>query len=30
VPCNRCRQPKLPHVACTVCGTYNNRQVVDV
>jgi large subunit ribosomal protein L32 len=23
-----CRQPKLPHVACPTCGTYNGRQVV--
>jgi large subunit ribosomal protein L32 len=30
VACKRCRQPKLPHVACTVCGTYNDRQVVAV
>ncbi|HEX3823228.1 MAG TPA: 50S ribosomal protein L32 [Mycobacteriales bacterium] len=30
VACPRCRQPKLPHVACTVCGTYNDRQVVKV
>lgn len=30
VSCKRCRQPKLPHVACTVCGTYNDRQVVNV
>ena len=30
VDCPRCRQPKLPHVACTVCGTYNDRQVVKV
>jgi large subunit ribosomal protein L32 len=30
VACSRCRQPKLPHVACTVCGTYNDRQVVQV
>jgi large subunit ribosomal protein L32 len=28
--CKRCRQPKLPHVACPVCGTYNDRQVVPV
>jgi large subunit ribosomal protein L32 len=30
VSCNRCRQPKLPHVACSVCGTYKDRQVVSV
>ena len=28
--CDRCRQPKLPHVACPTCGTYNKRQVLDV
>jgi large subunit ribosomal protein L32 len=30
VDCPRCRQPKLPHTACTVCGTYNDRQVLEV
>ncbi|HEX3900947.1 MAG TPA: 50S ribosomal protein L32 [Mycobacteriales bacterium] len=30
VSCSRCRQPKLPHTACSVCGTYNDRQVVAV
>jgi large subunit ribosomal protein L32 len=30
VACSRCRQPKLPHVACSVCGTYNDRQVIKV
>jgi large subunit ribosomal protein L32 len=28
--CPRCRQPKLPHAACTVCGYYNGRRVVVV
>ncbi|GGM40479.1 50S ribosomal protein L32 [Longimycelium tulufanense] len=30
VPCNNraCRQPKLQHVACPHCGTYDGRQVV--
>jgi large subunit ribosomal protein L32 len=28
--CKRCRQPKLPHVACGFCGTYNDRQVLEV
>jgi large subunit ribosomal protein L32 len=30
VDCPRCRQPKLPHIACSVCGTYNDRQVLEV
>lgn len=30
VACKRCRQPKLPHVACPTCGTYNDRQVIPV
>lgn len=25
--CQRCRQPKLSHVACENCQTYNNRRV---
>jgi large subunit ribosomal protein L32 len=28
--CPRCRQVKLPHVACPTCGTYNGRQVIAV
>lgn len=28
--CKRCKQAKLPHVACPTCGTYNDRQVVSV
>ncbi|MCI0688109.1 MAG: 50S ribosomal protein L32 [Sporichthyaceae bacterium] len=30
VSCERCREPRLPHQACPTCGTYNQRQVVDV
>ena len=30
VACERCREPRLPHVACPTCGTYNKRQVLDV
>lgn len=30
VKCDRCREVKLPHVACSTCGTYNKRQVLDV
>lgn len=28
--CGRCRQPKLPHIACPTCGTYNDRKVIAV
>ena len=30
VPCPQCREPKLQHTACSTCGTYNKRQVLDV
>jgi large subunit ribosomal protein L32 len=30
VPCPQCKSPKLPHAACSVCGTYNGRQVLEV
>jgi large subunit ribosomal protein L32 len=30
VTCDRCRQPKLAHTACSTCGTYNKRQVLEV
>ena len=30
VACPQCKSPKLPHAACTVCGTYNGRQVIEV
>ncbi|MGH8893063.1 MAG: 50S ribosomal protein L32 [Actinomycetes bacterium] len=29
-PCKRCREPKLSHVACPTCGSYNGRDVLDV
>jgi large subunit ribosomal protein L32 len=28
--CSHCKSPKLPHTACSVCGTYNGRQVIEV
>ncbi len=28
--CYRCGSRKLPHTACTTCGTYNKRTVLDV
>lgn len=27
--CPRCRQPRLPHHACTNCGHYQGRQVME-
>ena len=30
VECPQCKSPKLPHTACSVCGTYNGRQVLEV
>ncbi|GAB2808976.1 50S ribosomal protein L32 [Actinocorallia aurea] len=29
VECPQCRDQKLPHVACSNCGTYNKRQVIE-
>ena len=28
--CPQCKSPKLPHTACSVCGTYTGRQVLEV
>jgi large subunit ribosomal protein L32 len=28
-PCPQCREPKLPHAVCQVCGTYKCRQVIE-
>lgn len=28
--CSNCQAPVLPHVACTACGFYRGRQVLDV
>ncbi|MDM4722941.1 50S ribosomal protein L32 [Micromonospora sp. WMMA1363] len=30
VPCPQCKSAKLPHAACSVCGTYKGRQVLEV
>ncbi len=27
--CERCQAPKLPHRACSNCGTYNGREVIE-
>jgi large subunit ribosomal protein L32 len=30
VKCPKCATPKLPHVACKVCGYYKGEKVFDV
>jgi len=27
--CPRCKSPRLAHRACTNCGTYNGREVIE-
>jgi large subunit ribosomal protein L32 len=29
-PCPQCKQLKLPHRVCLVCGFYDGRQVVEI
>lgn len=28
--CPQCKQPKLPHKICLVCGYYAGRQVIEI
>ncbi len=28
--CPQCNEPKLPHRVCPHCGTYNERQILEV
>lgn len=28
--CPNCQEPRMPHRACSKCGYYNGRQVMDV
>jgi large subunit ribosomal protein L32 len=30
ISCPQCKQPKLPHRICLVCGYYAGRQVVEI
>ncbi|MCF7836473.1 50S ribosomal protein L32 [Candidatus Gracilibacteria bacterium] len=30
VACPKCKQPRLPHTACSVCGYYRGRVVIDL
>ncbi|MCK9345376.1 MAG: 50S ribosomal protein L32 [Candidatus Pacebacteria bacterium] len=29
-PCPQCKQPRLAHHACKVCGYYNGKSVVEI
>jgi len=28
--CKKCNQPSLPHIACKNCGSYKNKEVINV
>lgn len=28
--CKKCNEPVMPHTVCINCGTYKNREVIDV
>lgn len=28
--CSKCGEPVMPHRACKACGTYKNKQVIEV
>jgi large subunit ribosomal protein L32 len=30
IRCPKCQEPVMPHRACPSCGTYRDRQVVEV
>jgi len=30
IPCPQCKQLKLPHRVCLVCGYYDGRQVIEI
>ncbi len=29
-PCPQCKEPKIPHCICKVCGYYDGRQVIEI
>ena len=30
IACPQCKQPRVPHRVCKVCGYYDGRQVVEI
>jgi large subunit ribosomal protein L32 len=30
VLCGQCKRPKLPHIVCPNCGTYNSVEVIEI
>lgn len=30
VPCSKCGEPKKQHYICNSCGTYDDKQIIDV
>jgi large subunit ribosomal protein L32 len=29
-PCPQCKQPKIPHNVCKICGFYGGKQVIEI
>ncbi|MFA5063592.1 MAG: 50S ribosomal protein L32 [Candidatus Omnitrophota bacterium] len=29
-PCPQCKQPKLAHIVCPICGFYKGKQVIEI
>jgi large subunit ribosomal protein L32 len=29
-PCPQCKQPKIAHKVCLICGYYNGKQVIEI
>jgi len=29
VACEKCKEPKMSHIVCPMCGTYKGDQVID-
>ncbi|MFH0935289.1 MAG: 50S ribosomal protein L32 [Candidatus Omnitrophota bacterium] len=30
LPCPQCKELKVPHRVCAICGYYNGRQVIEI
>lgn len=30
IACKQCKTPKMPHVVCAICGSFNGEKVLDM